>query len=137
MKVFSVVLTGILILSSFSTGCLAQMPQKQDQPQEKPKPQDAFIWDFGKMKEGETAKHEFVLKNESGKILNVKEVNTSCGCTVSSVQKKQLAPQESTLIDVTFNSKGYSGLITQYIYVNTDNIKEPVIRFMIKAEVVK
>ncbi|MBI4982357.1 MAG: DUF1573 domain-containing protein [Candidatus Omnitrophica bacterium] len=137
MRFFSVIFSSILILSSFSVGCLAQTSQNQGKSQDRHSSEDAFLWDFGKMKEGETAKHEFILKNETGKILNIKEVNTSCGCTVSSVQKKQLAPGESTVIDVSFNSKGYSGLITQYIYVNTDNINEPVIRFMIKAEVIK
>lgn len=104
---------------------------------EKPKIEDPFSWDFGRVEEGEILKHDFILKNESKNTLNIKNINTSCGCTVSSVKKKTLLPQESTLIEVTFNTKGYSGPTQQYIYVNTDNLDNPILRFIIKANVVK
>ncbi|MDO8663007.1 MAG: DUF1573 domain-containing protein [Candidatus Omnitrophota bacterium] len=98
---------------------------------------DPNAWDFGKIKQGEVATHVFSLKNESGKTLNITALNTSCGCTVSEVKKKVLLAQESTELEVKFNSKGYSGAVQQFVYVNTDDIDKPVIRFIIKAEVVK
>ena len=98
---------------------------------------DNSTWDFGKVKEGVVLKHEFALKNDTGKTLIIKSVSTSCGCTVSQVKKKILKPQESTSIEVSFDSKGYSGAVKQFIYVNTDDIDKPVIRFIIKAEVIK
>lgn len=94
-------------------------------------------WDFGKVKEGQVFKHEFILKNDSDKALAIKGVNTSCGCTASQVKKKVLKPQESTSLEVTFNSKGYSGPVKQFVYVNTDDVDKPVIRFIIKAEVMR
>jgi hypothetical protein len=48
-----------------------------------------------------------------------------------------LPPKESTLLEVKFNSKGYSGPTQQYIYVHTDNLDNPVLKFTIKAEVIK
>lgn len=96
-----------------------------------------YLWDFGQVKEGEILKHNFILKNESQDVLNIKDVNTSCGCTVSKVEKKVLLPGESTLIEVEFDTKGYSGLTQQYIYVHTDNLDNPVLRFIIKAEAIK
>lgn len=106
------------------TGCYAQKP-------------DPYTWDFGKIKQAEVASHSFTLKNESSKTLNIKAVNTSCGCTASEVKKKILLPLESTEVEVKFNSKGYSGAVQQFVYVNTDNIDKPVIRFIIKADVTK
>jgi len=94
-------------------------------------------WDFGKVKEGVKLEHEFILTNNSDKVLNVKDVTTSCGCTVSEVKKKVLEPKESTTIKVTFNSKGYSGTIHQFVYVNTDSSVEPIVQFKIKAFVEK
>jgi len=38
---------------------------------------DPNLWDFGKIKAGEVAKHEFLLKNNSDKVLNIKEVHTA------------------------------------------------------------
>ncbi|MFA5095748.1 MAG: DUF1573 domain-containing protein [Candidatus Omnitrophota bacterium] len=98
---------------------------------------DPYAWDFGKVKQGEVATHSFTLKNDSAKTLNIVAVNTSCGCAVSGVKDKVLAPQGSTLLEVKFDSKGYSGAVQQFIYVNTDSVDKPVIRFIIKADVVK
>lgn len=99
--------------------------------------QDPKVWDFGKVRAGRVLKHDFMIKNDSDKVLNIKETNTSCGCTVSEIEKKILAPQESAKVKVEFKSKGYSGNVQQFIYVNTDSVDEPIIRFVIKAEVEK
>lgn len=117
-----------------ATGCY---PQHQQNTMAQPEVSDPYSWDFGQVREGEVLKHNFVLKNESKKILNIKDVNTSCGCTVSKVEKKTLLPDESTLIEVKFNTKGYSGFTQQFVYVHTDNLDNPVIRYIIKAVAVK
>lgn len=98
---------------------------------------DPYTWDFGKVKEGQLLKHDFILRNNSGKALTIKDVNTSCGCTVSKVEKKVLKRGESALIEVKFDSKGYSGQTQQFVYVNTDDLDNPVIRCIIKANVIK
>jgi hypothetical protein len=99
--------------------------------------QDPYSWDFGQVEKGALLKHVFELKNESQRTLNIKEVTTSCGCTVSKVRKKTLLPKETTFIEVSFNTRGYSGPTQQYIYVNTDDLDNPFIRFIIKADLVK
>jgi len=93
--------------------------------------------DFGQVRQGSVLKHNFLLKNETAKALNIRDVNTSCGCTVSKIKKKKLLPGESTFIEVKLNTKGYSGEIQQFVYVHTDNLDNPILRFIIKAEVVK
>ncbi|MEK6728313.1 MAG: DUF1573 domain-containing protein [Candidatus Omnitrophota bacterium] len=98
---------------------------------------DANTWGFGRVREGQIVKHAFRLQNESDKTLTIKDAHTSCGCTASEIKKKVLGPGESTKIEVSFNSKGYVGEVKQFIYVNTDAIDNQVIRFIIKAEVVK
>lgn len=97
---------------------------------------DPYVWDFGRVKEGAVLKHNFILKNESKDTLNIKDINTSCGCAVSSVKKKTVSPGESTLIEVQFDTKGYSGPTQQYIYVHTDSPDNPIVRFVIKADIV-
>ena len=103
--------------------------------------QDASVdpnqWDFGKVKAGEVLSHEFVLRNMSPKTLNITGINTSCGCTASQSDKKSLKPGEGTLIRVSFDSRGYSGKVSQFVYVNTDNPDLPIERFVIKAEIFK
>jgi uncharacterized cupredoxin-like copper-binding protein len=99
--------------------------------------QDKYTWDFGYVRQGQILKHDFILKNDSNKPLVIKSVNTSCGCTASKAKKEKLSPGETTDIEVSFKSKGYSGEVTQYIYVYTDNLDNQIIRFIIKANVVK
>ena len=62
-------------------------------------------------------------------------MSTSCGCTATKIKDKELAPGASTAIEVQFNSKGYSGQAQQYVYVHTDSLDKPIIRFIIKAQV--
>lgn len=122
-----------LALALAQTGCLARDKQNT---RDKEQIDELYSWDFGKVKEGEVLRHDFLLKNESREILKIKDVNTSCGCTVSKVEKKILLPGEDTLIKVEFESSGYSGPVEQSIYVHTNNLDNPVIRFIIKAYVV-
>jgi hypothetical protein len=120
-----------------ATGCFSQ--NKNITTEEKKAEGDIYTHDFGQVKAGQVLTHNFEFKNETKTVLIVKDVNTSCGCTISDVKKKKLAPGESTEIKVKFNSKGYSDQshVTQYVYVNTDDIDNPVVRYIIKALVVK
>jgi hypothetical protein len=97
---------------------------------------DLNHWDFGKVKPEAVLKHDFILKNQTKDILKINNIHSSCGCTVSTSDKQSLLPQESTVIKVIFNSHGYSGPVTQFVYVNTDNPDLAIIKFTVKAEVV-
>jgi len=94
-------------------------------------------WDFGTVKNGQILKHDFVLKNNSDRIVAIKSVSTSCGCTVSEVKKKILSPGEETVLAVIFKSAGYQGTVQQSVYVATDRAGASIERFVIKAHVVE
>ena len=64
----------------FQAGCFSQS--------------DPYAWDFGRVKAGDVLKHEFIFKNDSKKTLTIKDVNTSCGCTVSEIKDKSLLPAQ-------------------------------------------
>jgi len=94
---------------------------------------DSDTWDFKTVSEGKNYSHAFIFKNGTGKIVHIKDVSTSCGCTVSTVKKHTIAPGESTEIAVTFDSTGYEGSVIQFVYVRTDSLDKPIVRFIIKA----
>ncbi|MDP2905491.1 MAG: DUF1573 domain-containing protein [Candidatus Omnitrophota bacterium] len=121
------------VLVIFSLVCLRPCGAEQQTAA----PAEENAWDFGKVQETQVVTHNFVLKNHGQKVLNIKEVTTSCGCTVSTVKKKQLAPGEETTIEVKFKAKGYNGPTKQFVYVHTDDPDKPVIRFAIRANVKK
>lgn len=97
---------------------------------------DLYLKDFGIIRAGEIVKYSFEVKNKSNKTLRIKNVTTSCGCTVSGVRNKIINPGESTFVDVKFNSKGYSGQVEQFVYVSTDGLDDSLIRFIIRAKVI-
>ncbi|MCX5695029.1 MAG: DUF1573 domain-containing protein [Candidatus Omnitrophica bacterium] len=99
--------------------------------------EESDMVDFGTIKEGTVLAHSFVLKNNFSKTLTVRDVSTSCGCTVSRVKNKIIPPGASTTVEASFNSRGESGPVEQHIYVYTDSLDSPVIRFIIKANVIK
>ncbi|MEW6407613.1 MAG: DUF1573 domain-containing protein [Patescibacteria group bacterium] len=69
-------------------------------------------FDFGKVKLGEVVKTEFTAKNLSSQNQKILSVTTSCGCTKAEIEKKNINPQETAKLLVTFNSgaHGKSGL---------------------------
>jgi hypothetical protein len=83
--------------------------------------------DFGKIKQGAEPKYEFVFKNEGDAVLTIKNVETSCGCTAALVSDNEnnktmkFEPGKSGKIKVVFNSQGYQGEVTKYIYVDSDD----------------
>ncbi len=117
-----------LFLLSFTIFQFAYAQDKVTDPNE---------WDFGKVKQGEVLKHDFMFRNMTTDTINITGINTSCGCTASQTDKKSLKPGEGTMINVSFNSKGYPGEVSQFIYVNTDNASLAVVKFTIKAEVIR
>jgi len=94
---------------------------------------NSFEWDFGTISAGSRVRHDFVFKNSSGKVIKVQDVTSSCGCTVSEVKRKTIPPGEETVISVEFNSEGYSGHVQQFVYVSTDDVDNPILRYTIKV----
>jgi len=122
------------IFFSFTlTGCFAQNAKIEN----KSAASDPYVWDFGQAKEGTVLKHDFILHNRSSRALKVKDITTSCGCAASRAKKNLIPPGESTPISVTFNTRGYSGATEQFIYVHTDSLDNPILKFIIKADIVK
>jgi len=97
---------------------------------------DPYLWDFGKVGEGEVLEHTFVVKNESPVTLQIKRIHTSCGCTTSKApEKKEIPPGESVDIQVKFNTRGYSGSKEQFVYIHTDQQDSPPIKLTLKADI--
>ncbi len=116
------------------TGCFAQTQQVVNSTeQEQNKNADPYTWDFGLVKKNVLVSHDFEIKNNLERVLTIKNVSTSCGCTASSAKKNTLEPGEGTQVAVEFNSKGYNGQVSQFVYVNTDDQDNPIQKFTIKA----
>jgi hypothetical protein len=94
----------------FASGALAQAK----------KPRAVFketAHNFGKVKQGDVVNHEFVFKNEGNATLVIDKVETTCGCTAALVSDQKIPPGKEGKIKTTFDTRGYSGRMTRYIYL--------------------
>jgi hypothetical protein len=116
----------VLVLASAALAVPAKGPKivfKQDE------------WNFGKSKGGEDLVHEFVFKNEGDAALHIKNVETSCGCTAALVSDKSVDPGKSGRIKITFNTRGYSGEVSRFVYVESDDPATPRVQLKVSAAV--
>ena len=93
------------------------------------------IHDFGKLKQGEVAKTEFVFTNTGKGKLNIRTTKANCGCTVSKPNKSTLKSGDSSQIVVTFDSAGRRGRQQKTITVFSDDPTNPTQQLTIKANV--
>lgn len=62
--------------------------------------------DFGKIEQGQRVSYAFKFRNTGGSPLLISNATGSCGCTVPEWPKNPVAPGESGVINVEFNSEG-------------------------------
>jgi len=124
----------ILLVVSFCTLGFAQEKSPILSPEDS---QGQFLWDFGKVKEGEVLRHEFILKNSRPLTLKIANLQPSCSCLSAKIKNKELPPQGSTVLTISFDTKGEFGPVQQFVYLQTDNLDNPVLRYIIKARVEK
>ncbi len=96
---------------------------------------EATSHDFGKVKQGDVLSHEFVFKNGGGAPLVVDKVETSCGCTAALVSEKIVAPGKQGKIKTTFDTRGYSGRLTRYIYLVSNDGENPRRELSVVADI--
>lgn len=90
-------------------------------------------FDFGKIKQGEVLTHIFVFQNVGEDTLKIKRVHSSCGCTAALVTTREVAAGEKGEVKVTFNSRGFRGKVTKYIYVDSNDSKQSTKKLSVSA----
>lgn len=76
---------------------------------------------FPEVEEGEIVTTTFTIINDEEDTLFVKSIKPSCGCTYTSYISGPIPPGDSVQIEVSFNTKGYSGEVVQSVKVNFTN----------------
>jgi len=79
--------------------------------------------DFGKIKEGVQATHEFEFTNTGKGPLIISNVAASCGCTTPDWTREPIAPGKTGKIKAVYNSQGRPGQFTKQVTV-TSNAEE-------------
>ncbi len=84
---------------------------------------------------GDTLHGTILFRVEGAVPVEIRDVETSCGCTVPSLKKRKYAPGDTGRIAFTINTRGFRGHIRKAITVlfNSPDIKP--LRFIATAEV--
>ncbi len=83
------------------------------------------IHDYGSIKAGSNGVCEFVIKNEGTEPLVLATVKGSCQCTVPSWPTEPIAPGESAIISVKYNTENV-GPINKTVTITSNAVNEPI-----------
>jgi len=115
--------------SASITGATARGPGRSTQATAQvPQPKvavDSPKYDFGVMDVKAKGKHDFVLTNKGTAPLKVSEGESTCKCTVSKVEKTEIAPGESTKVTVEWKGKGFFGDFSEDAVIVTNDPEWP------------
>lgn len=93
------------------------------------------IFNFGEINEGESKSYKFTFKNEGKSDLVIRKLKSSCGCAVAKMDSRIIKAGQSSVINVTFNSKGKSGKQHKTITIITNDPKKPKVTLRVKGNV--
>lgn len=137
-KTFSLVLaffSAILTVVAFGPSGFAQ-PGPAAQPVVAPLIVfEATTYDFGKVMEGELARHDFVFSNPGDATLEIQDVKTTCGCTKAADWDKRIAPGGTGKIPIALRTAGVLGNVKKSIGVTTNAPGEEKVTLWLKGNV--
>lgn len=94
---------------------------------------DAQAFDFGKIKQGVPATHEFKFTNKDKVPMIITNVQASCGCTTPDWTKEPIPPGGQGFIKATYNAAAL-GAFTKSVTV-TSNVENGFVQLTIRGEV--
>lgn len=76
---------------------------------------------------------QFRYENKGTKLINIKNVRSSCGCTVASLKKNDVEPGEKGEITATFNIGARTGTQQKSVMVETDDPEQPTLNLQMRV----
>ena len=96
---------------------------------------ESRVYDFGKVGPGQKLLGEFKFTNTGDDPLKITKVEKCCGA-VTKLDKNELAPGESGVLQVQYTSSRTASKIMKRLYVNSNDKQTPRATLTIKAETV-
>jgi len=81
-------------------------------------------YDFGDIKKGVPASHDFTFKNTTKQTILITGVKASCGCTATNYTKTPIKPGETGSVTATYNAAN-GGSFAKTITVTTNDTEAP------------
>ena len=84
---------------------------------------EGMALDFGSVNRGEMITRNITLRNAGTETLVIGRAEASCGCTGTLVSSDHIAPGKTGSLQVTFNSKNFSGPVHKSITINSNAVE--------------
>lgn len=83
-----------------------------------------YIYDFGGLKNDSLYKGSVILRNTGRLPLQIENIDAGCSCTNILLNKDEIQPGDTSLLNFTYNTFGKSGKQENYILItaNTDSL---------------
>src|SRR5437016_9584338 len=95
------------------------------------------VYDFGKVSAGEAVKHTYIFTNVGDTLLELSNVQPSCGCTTAGEWSRKVEPGKTGAIPVQFNSGAYNGGVTKTVTVTSNDKGQPTVTLQLKGTIWK
>lgn len=82
------------------------------------------VQNIGEVTMGDAVSTEFFLYNKGGTTLHIHDVDASCGCTVTKLSKKNIAPGDFSVLTVDLDTSLKSGKVVKEIAVHSNDPNE-------------
>jgi len=130
------VITAVSCVFFQLAGCQQQAITEAVAKQGEPKIEfESLVYDFGKVGPGKKLLGEFKFTNIGGAPLNITKVEKCCGAVIK-LDKDELAPGESGVLNVQYTSSRMPGKMSKKLYVNSNDKDMPRAILTIQAETV-
>lgn len=89
--------------------------------------------DFGVIIDSKMLEHNFIIKNNSDKVVHLEALPSSCGCMMASPHPDVVEPGQTSEFNVLFQPRGYKGLFRWEAKIATDLPTHPVLVLPLQA----
>lgn len=96
-----------------------------------------LVFDFGAMERGEKLSHTFKVENQGDTPLVLEKGSTSCKCTVSGLDKTQVAPGESAEVTMEWTAESELPEFRQTATIKTNDPGRSELKFEVKGRIVQ
>ncbi len=94
-------------------------------------------FNYGSVREGEKAFHDFIIYNDGLKPLLIHKTKSTCGCIKATITKAEIAPGQSAIIHIEFDSFGKEGKDSRITSVFVNDPLLPELKLEMIGEVKK
>ena len=83
------------------------------------------FFDFGKVAGGEVVKHAFYFTNTGDRLLEIRDVKSTCGCTAVGQWSHRVEPGQAGVLPIELHTAGLAGAVVKPITVTYNTTNQP------------